>query len=190
MFFEGTNVTTEQSLPPNNMLTLPSSFTPALDQLGPEIAVFENTVNTQLTRSLKFIPKPLYNLNREEFIAMKQLTSDKSLTIKCCDKGGGIVVLNTDDYENKMMNMLQDNNFYTQITKNPNTRIQKRIQALTDFALHEGFITPKEYDYLNYSKGKTACIYGVPKIHKNIQDPHIDRLFPPSAPSQNHYPSS
>ncbi|XP_078502142.1 uncharacterized protein LOC144756318 isoform X1 [Lissotriton helveticus] len=70
-----------------------------------------------------------------------------------------------------MLVMLNDPIFYKKVTKNPTERVIKSIQKLTTQALNNNIITKKEHEYLNKSERKIACIYGTPKMHKNVENP-------------------
>jgi len=52
----------------------------------------------------------------------------QTITIKKEDKGAGIVVMNTSEYEQKAMTQLADTNTYTQ-----NTDTQKQLQHFLHF---------------------------------------------------------
>ncbi|XP_078518421.1 uncharacterized protein LOC144783188 [Lissotriton helveticus] len=164
---------TENSTGENNKsgLAPKSIFTPTLEQVTPEIHIFEQIVMKKLRAVTKYIPKTPYNLTLEEYSALKSLKESTSITVKGCDKGGGIAILDTSNYTAKIENMLNDNVFYNTISKDPTAKIRQKIQILTSKALNSGDICQKEYDYLNVSKLRMACLYGTPKVHKNEVDP-------------------
>ncbi|XP_078525914.1 uncharacterized protein LOC144798766 [Lissotriton helveticus] len=70
-----------------------------------------------------------------------------------------------------MLEMLNDPTFYKKIKLNPINKIVKSINKITTKALGTGIINKKEFEYLNKSEGKMSCIYGLPKVHKNQEDP-------------------
>ena len=55
-------------------------------------------------------PKP--NLNKDEFIALKQLKSDNNRMVLTADKGVALVVIDTVDYIKKAKEILEDTNTY------------------------------------------------------------------------------
>ena len=55
------------------------------------------------------------NLTHEEEMAMKKLLNDSSIVIRPADKGLGIVIMNTEDYTNKLEKEMKDNGTYAQL---------------------------------------------------------------------------
>ena len=66
-----------------------------------------------------------YSLPRRYISAQTNLAKNKNITITSADKDGGIVILDTIDYNNKLMNLLNDKNTY--IPSSLNT-INKNIE--------------------------------------------------------------
>ncbi|XP_078498180.1 uncharacterized protein LOC144754363 [Lissotriton helveticus] len=155
----------------NNIVALPSTFTPSLHQVGPEVAIFEKVVLKRLDQALRFIPKPRYNISKEEHDSLEKLKNNDTIVFKSSDKGGGIVLVDRTTYEDNMIKMLSDSTFYKRIKTNPTDRIVKTINRLTIKAANEGIINKKEFEFLNKSDRKVSCIYGLPKIHKDQKNP-------------------
>ena len=59
-----------------------------------------------------------HNITLEQRNAIKSLAEDSSIMIKEADKGGGIVLMNTDFYKRKILEMLVDESYYSQIQDN------------------------------------------------------------------------
>ncbi|KAJ1130815.1 hypothetical protein NDU88_009162 [Pleurodeles waltl] len=148
-----------------------STFTPFLDTVGPEVKVFENVVTEKIQSLLKFVPKPYFNLNKGEYQALQNLQKDKTTTVKPCDKGGGIVLLDTEVYKYKIQTMLNDLQYYQKTNTNWQQRVKREIAQITNEAYDSGLICHQELQYLNPVKTRTPVFYGVPKIHKNLTDP-------------------
>lgn len=128
-------------------------------------------VYQKLTSATKYVPRTPFNINKDEYKALVDLKQTSEITIKSCDKGGGIAVLNTLMYISKMEEMLNDTKFYVKINKNPTDNIKGRIQRLSNKALREGHICDKEHAYMNIQHPIMASLYGVPKIHKSEINP-------------------
>jgi len=129
-------------------------------------APWEFVVRRTFPKFLTLKPKVKHNISREERNAIKSLRLDKNIIIQKADKGGGIVVLNTTDYKNKILSMLNDPVTYTEIP-----RIDLQAAKLsTDSAilsLYAGdFISKKQKKYLMRCEPKLPVLYGLPKIHK------------------------
>ena len=56
-----------------------------------------------------------HNITLEQRNAIKSLAEDSSIIIKEADKGGGIVLMNTEFYKRKILEMLVDESYYSQI---------------------------------------------------------------------------
>uniref|UniRef100_A0A671LQ20 Uncharacterized protein n=1 Tax=Sinocyclocheilus anshuiensis TaxID=1608454 RepID=A0A671LQ20_9TELE len=59
------------------------------------------------------------NLTRVQREALSALINDPTLTTQQADKGGGIVVMNTNTYVEKIKGMLHDETFYKKLVFNP-----------------------------------------------------------------------
>ena len=53
-----------------------------------------------------------HKITLEQRNAINSLAQDNSIVIKEADKGGGIVIMNTDFYKNKVLEMLTDDSYY------------------------------------------------------------------------------
>ena len=88
------------------------------------------------------------------------------MTILPADKGKGTVVMDTDDYEAKVMRMLHDNKTYEQLQTNPTNKFKRRLIATLTRLKQESKITESQYRYLYPTAENTPRIYCTPKIHK------------------------
>ncbi|XP_062587971.1 uncharacterized protein LOC134249655 [Saccostrea cucullata] len=105
------------------------------------------------------------NITRREREAIKSLASDNSIIIKEADKGGAIVIMDTDHYKEMVLDQLNDNNFYKELVSNEDSKTMRRIRKFTNnFADN---LTKKEVDYLTNFEIKSSNFYGLPKIHKS-----------------------
>ena len=78
------------------------------------------------------------NLTKVQRQALNELKSDPSRTVKCCDKGGGICVLDTTDYVNECQKQLSDGKFYKQLPSDPTNTFMNEQLALLDNLLTRG----------------------------------------------------
>ena len=83
-------------------------------------AVCDTLENIKLPDTGIHYSKP--NLSKNEQNALKDLRNDRSIIIKEADKGGGVLIMDRDFYENKISNMLQDTDFYLRISKTQEIR--------------------------------------------------------------------
>ena len=81
-------------------------------------------------------------LKKEERKALANLKKDKDVLIMKADKGNATVLMNKVDYERKMTDLLQSNN-YIKIRKDPMTIIEKRVKEhLTGLGKNDHFPLP------------------------------------------------
>ena len=60
--------------------------------------------------------------------ALKGLAKDTSVVITQADKGGGVVIMNKDDYVNKMNDLLQDCDTYEKKATGSIEKLSKKFQ--------------------------------------------------------------
>ena len=104
-----------------------------------------------------------HNISLAERNAIRSLQNDKTIVIKEADKGGGIVIMNSEFYEKKILEMLNDNTFYQRINENHSKITFKKIKDLIKLNVD---MTRHEIDYLLNFEHKSSRFYGLPKIHK------------------------
>ena len=98
---------------------------------------------------------------------LKELRSDPTKKIMNSDKGNATVILDSNTYDKKMLDMQSNPEVYRPITSNSNPilTIQKVNQILNQFAKDQKITVPVYY-HLKCDKGVTPKIYGLTKIHK------------------------
>ncbi|KAJ1137901.1 hypothetical protein NDU88_004297 [Pleurodeles waltl] len=127
-FFENRSNIIENNL---SWLKPISTFTPSLDMVGPEIRIFENLVLEKVKKLCKFTPKPDPNLTKNEQQALLRLQQNKNIVIKPCNKGGGIVLLETDQYKQKVNLMLGVSEHYSKANNSWQKEVKKVIQEMS-----------------------------------------------------------
>lgn len=85
------------------------------------------------------------NLSKKEEQALKDLCDDESIVIKEADKGGGVVVMNKAYYEVKILDMLNDPEYYKHVEENQEKKTLSKIKQFVNENLSN--ITTKERDY-------------------------------------------
>ena len=81
---------------------------------------------------------PRSNISRAEREAIKALAKDDSIVILPADKGRTTVILNKQDYHNKVKALLDDTNTYEKLTSDPTRAIKnKLIQTLKEWRKEE-----------------------------------------------------
>ena len=103
--------------------------------------------------------------------ALKQLATDKSISVTKFDKGNGICILNTDDYLSKLDQIVGDTTKFKVVVnnrKNARHPIYRRMEKVRDDVQeHLGkLLTKEEVKYLSPSGCGTGRLYGTTKVHK------------------------
>ena len=99
--------------------------------------------------------------------ALIHLSNDKSITIKPADKGGPIVIMDTEIYEMECLKTLSDPNVYEELPSEPNPEYRDTIDETIDDLLSEEIITDFEAEQMKEGT-HTPSFYGLPKIHKDF----------------------
>ena len=113
------------------------------------------------------VPPP--NLSAEERKALKELRSDSNIKIMKADKGNCTVVMNTKDYDDKLLALLNDCRVYRVLSKRDKsiTSVEKQVNNLVWSFVKENKITVPVYRQLKCDKSVTPKIYGLPELHKS-----------------------
>lgn len=141
-----------------------STFTPNVQD--PSIIVFERLLTKDLTSLEATNLKHHFNLSRHQLQLLQNLSNDPSIVIKPADKGGGIVILDTDMYHNEVMRQLNDSSSYVKLTSDPTRSIMNLEKVTVHEALSLDFITKDISDYLINEHPRVPRFYLLPKIHK------------------------
>ena len=108
------------------------------------------------------VPPP--NLSAEERKTLKELRSDSNIKIMKADKENCTVVMNTKDYDDKLLALLNDCEVYRVLSKRDKsiTSVEKQVNNLIWSFVKENKITVPVYRQLKCNKSVTPKIYGLP----------------------------
>ena len=113
-------------------------------------------------------PPPNRNVTREEEEALKELKNNEKIVILKADKGNATVVMNTEDYEEKVNSLLSDECTYEKLPTRPNpvNQITTRINQYVWNLYRNEKIKKKCYYYLRCSNAVVLNLFSVvtPKI--------------------------
>ena len=90
------------------------------------IQAVKNDIISGLKRNFKM------NLTREDEMAMKTHLNDSGIVIRPADKGSGIVIMNTEDYTNKLEKEMKDNGTYAEVTEDKTKKIENKVKKLVN----------------------------------------------------------
>ncbi|KAJ1207191.1 hypothetical protein NDU88_002583 [Pleurodeles waltl] len=150
-----------------------ATFTPLLSQLGKEVELFETLVYKEIQRIVCNPFKSKNNLPKEQYNPLCALQGDVSITIKPADKGGGVVVLDTWDYERRAVDLLSVQDHYQKVSMNRLEILKKEVRKVVEKGFMEGCICEEEGRFLLNECPIIPAFYGLPKIHKNTLDPPL-----------------
>ena len=137
------------------------------------------------TYPLETTKKPS-NLSKDETAALKALTSDKTIIIKEADKGGAVVVMDATYFRDGILQMLNDEEFYSETKEDMDSQTRKMINQLVEE--HGEGLFEEAAGYLTNFKHNTSYFYGLPKIYKSnliseaikLQNAEYIQIFQPS----------
>ena len=107
-----------KNIPDNNTnrnesgLKKKSDFVPPAHSIPVEILTFEKAVMKEINDLNTDPNKTFHNLTKEEHLALRERSNDKSITIKPADKGGATVILSTQMYRKECLRLLSDETTY------------------------------------------------------------------------------
>ncbi|KAJ1119681.1 hypothetical protein NDU88_007866 [Pleurodeles waltl] len=149
------------------------TFTPSLAQVGKEVELFESLVEIDIQKILKDPPQLNHNLKIDQRKALEFLKNDPEIIIKPADKGGGIVILNTLDYEKRVEALLSVKEHYQKVPIRRMDTLKREGGLTIDEGITAGRICEEEGRFLKNDNPITPAFYGLPKIHKNVMDPPL-----------------
>ena len=119
------------------------------------------------------------NIPPEEIAALKELIRlqrERTITIKACDKGGGIIILDFDEYLRACYMHLTSKQTKADGTQQARYELvnafaienaKKEIKNLIDEGINNNIISKAEYDAINPEDKNLASFYCNFKVHKD-----------------------
>ena len=124
---------------------------------------FIETVSKYPIESINTYTK--HNLTNDESKSLNDLRNDKSIIIKEADKGSAVVIMNSENYKQLCLDIIDNDENYYKLDTNSGEKTSKK--KYKDFLeQHESGLTKKELDYLTRFEIKDSNFYGLPKVHK------------------------
>jgi len=128
------------------------------------------------------LPSKGGNMTRAQIKAMRSLGNNKSITIKPADKGGAVVIMDTNLYIEEAERQLSNTKYYIKISQPVTPTIIPTVQSILNQLCTQRFITPKQLRFLSPIPSNTnRKFHLLPKIHKPRENwPHS--FMPPGRP--------
>ena len=127
------------------------------------IDLVENDINALMKQSTKRLK---FNLTYKEHAAMEELAKRKDLIITNADKGGAVVIMDTDSYAKEANRQLSDKASYKQSTQDPTLQHNRMVNQRIERFKNEKLLPQKLADGLKVTKPKTPKFYFSSKTHK------------------------
>ena len=122
------------------------------------LEVFQKAFKDGLLKSrLKHKGQP--NLTKEQWMGLKELSSNPRIVIKKADKGSAVVVMNTTDYLREGYRQLNDTKFYTKLDHDPTQKIGQKITDTLTKMHNKGLISDKNLEHLTPGSCTEAKFY-------------------------------
>lgn len=134
------------------------------------LETFANNNEMDLSKSTTRAPRH-QNLSQEEKQNIKTLRSDDNIVIKPADKGGAIVIMDTDDYIREAERQLTQENFYTRLDHDPTAAHNEEINDYIAHLQSTNQLTKNTAAKLRTQEARAPYFYLLPKIHKDIRPP-------------------
>ena len=123
-------------------------------------------LKAEVTDILKNTTQSKSNLTKEELKAINNLRRDQSIIITPADKGKALVIMDKDEYVQKMEEKLADVTTYVRIEKDPTLEIKDKLAGQLQKLLDSGVIDENLKRDLYPKTTQIPRAYGSPKIHK------------------------
>ena len=147
-----------------------SNFTPPKNRETNLDSYLDLTNNETLKLLKTNSDEDWHNLTEGQRQALEGLKKNKGLTIKSADKGGALVVMDTEKYNEAIVEMLGDDRFYEEVQEDLNPIFEKDVDKLVSEMQCSGYVSIEEAEYLAPRVSRTPDFYGLPKVHKKFED--------------------
>ncbi|CAF3906737.1 unnamed protein product [Rotaria sp. Silwood1] len=95
------------------------------------------------------------------------LSKDSSILITKPDKDPGVVLLDRNDYIEKLENILSDNKKFKLLNEDPTISCENTLTNVLRQMKNEEYLTQQECKYIKPVGSVSARLYGLPKVHKD-----------------------
>ena len=128
-------------------------------KLNPHITQYCNKLRDLIIHCLTK-HKSNSNLTTRERTAITKLKHNQDIIIKKADKSAGIVILNKQDYEDKIYSMLNDINVYTRTNINDTTDVKNISDSIAKQLYDAQYINSKQFRNFTNFIPKCPIFYG------------------------------
>ena len=121
-------------------------------------------------------PDKFSNLNEEERLCLRRLSTNKNIVIQKSDKGNAVVILNKSDYCDRVRTLLSDTSkFKVAEIKDGKilrylTNVRNSFKSVLNKLLKKGKISKQTFLKIDPIGCKPGVLYGLSKVHKALVD--------------------
>ncbi|CAF4731422.1 unnamed protein product, partial [Rotaria sp. Silwood1] len=116
--------------------------------------------------SIKLRKDKNLNGNNDDKILLN-LSKDPSILVTKPDKGRGVVILDRNDYIEKLENILSDNRKFKLLNEEPTISRENALTTVLRQMKYEEYLAQQEYKYIKPVDSVPARLYGLPKVYKD-----------------------
>ena len=131
----------------------------------PEVELFLSEIRKDILNP-KNCRKPRDNLTKEERLALRNLKSNEDRVIRIQDKGSRFVVLDEQEYVEKMGRQLDNTLHYAKLSGDPSEQNLDLVKSWSNKWHSEGQISDEIADWVTNIKPKPGTAFGNVKTHK------------------------
>lgn len=134
----------------------------------------KETIRTKFSNRVASYKNKIRNTPREKFIIRIFLNTQKfikeqkgKIIVTTSDKGNKTVIMDREDYDSKILKLLEDKNTYRPIRTDPTDFLQRKNNKLVNELYKNKYIDAYTKNVLICDSGNAPRFYGLPKIHKD-----------------------
>ena len=129
------------------------------------LEIFLATVENKLFDIKRARTRPINNLSKLERSAMNQLRSSNDISVRLQDKGSRFLILDRQDYIDKVESNLNDGSFDV-LPSDPSIIFTETVKNWGEKWINKGEIAEPLLDCILNNKAKPGTNYGLIKTHK------------------------
>lgn len=105
-------------------------------------------------------------LDKIQHTELETLNNDNSVVIQSVDKGGALVILDKDAYNQEIVRKLRNYTFFRKLHGNPITQLKTKVHGCLNDLLERGEMTQHEHSFMLVNSPITPVFYTLPKYIK------------------------
>ena len=169
----GPNFSHTRRVSKDDVLSSIKNIEQCLYSLDVEMSI-KNDIREKVTENLNWTLKKQTQISTEErnftkklIATNKFLKNNPNIMFTKADKGNVTVCLNKSDYTSKMLELLSDQNTYTNVNRNPLSKLRLDTKKILNNLNNNEFLSHRYHkNQLTLTNTTLAKGYGLPKIHK------------------------